>query len=230
MFTQTHILMNAAILTKKGERGANIAAVTGALIPDSDVWLMFIVERIRNTPGCEIFHYRYLEEPWTTAQAFLNSFPLYLLILAIGMTTMTRYSAGDLTPASRFATTHHNRKAAIGSFLTIFAVSALMHISADFLLHHEDARSQFWPLSDWVFRSPISYWDPDYFGNYFAIFEICLGLFLTAILWQRFVRRSIQIAILALCIAYAAPIYASLFGAADHERGPGSCETRKLET
>lgn len=208
MFTQSHILLNAALLTRPNQTGRNIAAIAGAIIPDCDVWVMIIVEFIKRTSGCEVFHYRYQEEPWISLQALFNSFPLYFLLLTVGYFISKR--------TTRFHSS--------GSIILIFSISALLHISIDFLLHHEDARRQFWPLSDWIFRSPISYWDPNYFGNYFVIFEIFLGLFLVAILWKRFSFRFSQTVLVLLCLGYAGPIYASIFGAADHDRGPGSCE------
>jgi hypothetical protein len=62
LFTQSHILLNAAVFAQKKVKDRSVAVVAGAIFPDSDVWLMFIVERICNTPGCEILHYRYLQE------------------------------------------------------------------------------------------------------------------------------------------------------------------------
>jgi hypothetical protein len=117
-----------------------------------------------------------------------------------------------------------NRIHKITAFTLVFAASALVHISIDFLLHHEDARRQFWPLSEWIFRSPVSYWDPSYFGNYFAVFEICFGLILATVLLRRFSTRLMKSVLVVLCLGYIGPIYASFFGAADHYRGPGSCE------
>jgi hypothetical protein len=226
MFTQTHILLNVSLLAKKGMRSRNVAVIAGALFPDSDVLLMFIVERIKNTPGCEIFHYRYLDAPWTTIQTMVNSFPIYLTMTVIGMLMMrTIPGVGSL---ARYNPTgaRMGRLVDFGLLLTLFSISALMHISADFLLHHEDARSQFWPLSDWVFRSPVSYWDPKYFGNHFAKFEILLGLCLAIVVWRRYSIRSVHAIVIVLCLGYVGPIYASLFGAADHDRGPSSCEMR----
>ena len=50
----------------------------------------------------------------------------------------------------------------------------------DFLVHHDDAYRHFWPLSDWKFMSPLSYWDPRYYGNWVSAVDtiIILGLLL----------------------------------------------------
>ena len=57
----------------------------------------------------------------------------------------------------------------------------------DFLLHNDDGRAHFWPLRNWVFQSPVSYWDPDHYGNVAGAVEVALLLLCCGILWQRFV-------------------------------------------
>lgn len=175
------------------------------MIPDCDVWLMIVVEFLRNSTGCETFHYRYLETPWTDIQAIINSIPIFALILAIGGVIW-----------------FWGRKR-VGALILVFALSALLHLCSDILLHHDDARRQFWPISDWIFRSPVSYWDPQYFGKYFVVFELFLGLSLATILVQRFRSIIVRIAIGIGCLGYIIGITASLFEAAAHDRGPGSC-------
>jgi hypothetical protein len=112
--------------------------------------------------------------------------------------------------------------------MMVFAVAALLHVGTDFLLHHNDARRHFWPLSDWVFRSPLSYWDPAYHGDVFVFFEIGLGLSLAAILWRRFPVFKPRLALALACLGYGLILYASVFGAAVHDKGPGSCDDRPV--
>ncbi|MCP4183742.1 MAG: hypothetical protein GY761_10550 [Hyphomicrobiales bacterium] len=226
MFTQTHLLLNSAILTKRHAFSRNCSVVAGALFPDSDVWLMFLVERAKNTPGCEIFHYRYLQEPWISLQAAFNSFLVYVTLFAVGYLFSRTTALRPLSRTGLLNTRASDGLIRAGVLMMLFSGSALLHISIDFLLHNEDARRQFWPVSNWIFRSPLSYWDPNYFGNYFAVFEILLGVSLTIILWRRFPVLKLRIILVLICLAYAAPIYTSIFGAANHDRGQGSCEKR----
>lgn len=198
--------MASALFARPNNRAISIAAISGAMIPDCDVWLMIVVEFLRNSTGCETFHYRYLEPPWTDIQAVINSIPISVLILAIGA-------------AIRFWGSKP-----VGALILVFALSALLHLCCDILLHHDDARRQFWPISDWIFRSPVSYWDPQYYGKYFVVFELFLGLSLAIILIQRFRSIIVRIAIGIGCLGYIIGITASLFEAAAHDRGPGSCE------
>lgn len=226
MFTQTHLLLNSAILSKRHTFSRNCSVVAGALFPDSDVWLMFLVERAKNTPGCEIFHYRYLQEPWLSVQTAFNSFLIYGALFAVGYLFTRTNIFRALSRKGPSSTPAPDGLKGLGVLMMLFSASALLHISIDFLLHNEDARRQFWPISSWIFRSPLSYWDPNYFGNYFAVFEILLGTSLVIVLWRRFPVLKLRIILMLICLAYAAPIYASLFGAANHDRGQGSCEKR----
>lgn len=147
MLTQTHIFVSVALFGKQNAKAVTLAAIFGALLPDTDVWIMIVAEFLRGTTGCETFHFRYLQPPWTSLQAIFNSIPLYGLLLFIGAAAKKM----ECTKAS---------------LLVVFSLSALLHISADFLLHHDDARRHSWPLSDWVFRSPVSYWDPATMANF----------------------------------------------------------------
>ncbi|MCA9837175.1 MAG: metal-dependent hydrolase [Trueperaceae bacterium] len=60
--------------------------------------------------------------------------------------------------------------------------SALLHSLIDILVHHNDGPLLLFPLN-WSlrFHSPISYWDPAYYGIPFAIFEHSLDLILLAL-------------------------------------------------
>ena len=209
MFTQTHLLIGAAVFARPGTKAVTAAGLAGAIVPDSDVWLMFVVERMSGSTGCEVFHYRYWEEPWTTLQSILNSIPLYagMLILAT---------------VGRFVTRAGKRKAF--EVIFVFILSSLIHVSTDFFLHHDDARAQWLPFADWVFRSPISYWDPRYYGQVFALFEIGLAMGLVAIIGYRYVKRSVWIMLSLAMLGYSGSVAASFLELADHDRGPGSCK------
>jgi hypothetical protein len=209
MFTQTHLLVGAALFARPGNRAIALAGLAGALVPDTDVWAMFIIERIGGATGCEVFHYRYWEEPWTTLQTVLNSIPLYVGLLMLALVAMWA------APQSRKL---------VLTLVATFALSSLIHVTTDFLLHHDDARSQLLPLSDWVFRSPFSYWDPDYYGQVFAIFEIGLAITLFVIVGRRYARKAIWIVLCVPMLGYTGSVAASFMEMADHDRGPGSCQ------
>jgi hypothetical protein len=209
MFTQTHLLLGAAVYARPGNCAVAIAGLVGALVPDTDVWLMFIIERLNGSSGCEVFHYRYWEPPWTTFQMALNSIPAYLALIATGLACI-------VFPGSKLR--------AFAIVLLAFASSALLHVCIDFLLHHDDARAQWMPFSGWVFRSPVSYWDPSYYGSAFVPFEIGLGLALVALVGRRFGDKRLWVILAILPLGYVGSIAAGQMSGADHLRGPGSCE------
>jgi hypothetical protein len=88
--------------------------------------------------------------------------------------------------------------------LRAFAGAGLLHALADFLTHHDDTRRQLWPVSDWVFRSPVSYWNPQFYGEAFGMFEVALVVGLTSFLCWRLERWRDR----ALVLAVAAPLLA----------------------
>mmetsp|Transcript_33909 Transcript_33909/g.78296 ORF Transcript_33909/g.78296 Transcript_33909/m.78296 type:complete len:321 (-) Transcript_33909:700-1662(-) len=55
--------------------------------------------------------------------------------------------------------------------------SALFHALCDIPVHHDDGALLLWPLNwSYRFESPLSYYDPDYYGKQFAICEHILDL------------------------------------------------------
>ncbi len=82
-------------------------------------------------------------------------------------------------------------------------------------------------MSDWRFRSPVSYWDPAHYGRLAAAAELLLGLALLLWLLRRARTRGAVALLAAAFLAYAVPLGVT-FGqdAQAHARGPGSCDAR----
>ena len=78
------------------------------------------------------------------------------------------------------------------------AIAALLHIALDFPLHADDAHRHFWPVSDWRFFSPVSYWDPAHNGLVGGGIETLSLLFATGMLWWRFTGLRWRILFLVL--------------------------------
>jgi len=71
-----------------------------------------------------------------------------------------------------------------------FLLGWLGHAVADFFSHVDGARPLFWPLSDWEWSSPVSYYDPLYYGNeFFAISHALILLTMAALLVRRMRRQ-----------------------------------------
>lgn len=65
----------------------------------------------------------------------------------------------------------------------------LGHVVTDLFTHASDAIPIFWPVSDMVIRSPVSYWHPDYYGREFGVINAILTFlavfYLISDAWKR---------------------------------------------
>ena len=68
-----------------------------------------------------------------------------------------------------------------------FLLGWLGHTVTDFLTHANDTRPLFWPITNWRWSSPVSYWDDAYYGQEFSavshglILLVMVGLLLRRI-------------------------------------------------
>ena len=62
-----------------------------------------------------------------------------------------------------------------------FLLGWLGHSIADFLTHEDDTRPLLGPISDWEWSSPVSYYNPLYYGREF--FAVSHGLVLIIVSW-----------------------------------------------
>jgi hypothetical protein len=190
MNTPAHLIFAAAAFARPGRRTVNAAALAGGLLPDLSLYLMVSwALYVRGIPARVVFGELYFSESWQAVLAVDHSLPLWslALILALGL------------------------RSAIG---VAFAGSGLLHAGIDFLVHHDDARRQLWPLSTWVFRSPVSYWDPQHYGYIAAPVEFLTCLALSVMLWRRFAGWPARGLIVAGMVAELAPavMFALMFG------------------
>ena len=189
MNTQTHVLMGALFFGKPLPRLA-FAGAAGGIIPDLPMYVIIGSLRMQGYSLDRIFGEFYWLPWWQIANAVGHNFLLWgILALVSGLLLLknrnksTGYASGN-------------------SAALLFAVSAsaLLHSVIDFLCHRDDAHMHFWPLSEWRFRSSVSYWDPAHYGTWFSFFEAGLGLAMAVILFRRYKGAGIRI-VLALAIA-----------------------------
>jgi len=159
--TPSHMLLGAAVFGRANHARITAAALLGGLAPDISLyvmagWALFV----QNIPPDVVFGQYYFSREWMQVFAYDNSFILWGALLGFGL---------------------WRRK----PLVIAFAGAAILHLVTDFLLHHDDARPHFWPLSDWVFQSPVSYWDSRYYGRIIAPLELLMDFILCFILWQR---------------------------------------------
>ena len=178
MNTPTHMLAAAAVLTEPDNRLRNAAVLFGGLLPDVSIFVLFGWARLQGIPQWEIWRELYWQEPWQTLSAISNSFPLWLAILAIAVALRSRLAM-------------------------VLAGAVLIHLALDFPVHANDAHKHFWPLTDWRFHSPLSYWDTDHHSRYVMLAELGLCLAAITVLWRRFSSLLVRGALFAAVVSLA---------------------------
>jgi hypothetical protein len=175
--TPAHLLIGAAAFGRGGGRGVIWAAFAGALLPDLSLYVMAGISiAVLGIPPETVFRELYYSDAWQTVFAIDNSFILWGGLLGLALW----------------------RRSSWGIALT---GAALLHLALDFPLHHDDGRPHFWPLSGWIFESPLSYWDVRKGARWVAPVELALALGAAATLWVRRPGWVISALILALVVA-----------------------------
>jgi len=175
MNTLAHIVIASAALSRLKAAKRNRAVMAGAFLPDLSMFVFFAWSRLRGWSGDETWNVQYWTEPWQTLGAGSNSFVVFSIVWLISVSRRW-------------------------SLVAILAAAALIHIALDFPLHGDDAHRHFWPLSDWRFASPISYWDPSHNGIWGGLIETLAVLVASALLWTRFSGARVRIAIAAFAV------------------------------
>jgi hypothetical protein len=110
---------------------------------------------------CRLTHHWPEErDAWRMAATFMHAFPVWLLVLSVAL--WRRWT-----------------------LVAAVAASVLLHAALDFPVHHGDALRQLWPISDWRFASPISYWDVQYHARWVRLVELAMLVVASALVWRR---------------------------------------------
>lgn len=177
MNTPAHLLIGAAVMGRSGDRPLIWAAMAGALLPDLSLYLMAGVSLfLLSIPPEVVFRELYYSDAWQTVFAIDNSFLIWGALCAVALWRKSPWAIA-LTGA------------------------ALLHLMLDFPLHHDDGRPHFWPLSGWIFESPISYWDTRHGATWIAPIEAAAASFCALLLWMRRPGWVLSVLIAALLVA-----------------------------
>ena len=181
MNTPAHLIFGMAAFAKADAPKVTLAALAGAMLPDLSLYLMAGVSLfVLGISPQVVFDQLYFSEAWQLVFKIDNSFVLWGLGLAVAL-WLRRAWAIALTGA------------------------ALLHIGLDFPLHHDDGRAHFWPLSNWIFESPVSYWDRGHHAGIIAPIEMVLYGICVVILWRRLREIWERVIIAALGVMQLAP-------------------------
>lgn len=187
MNTPAHLLLGAAVFGHRMRPALVWAGFAGAMVPDLSLYLMAGVALFVMQIDPEVvFGQLYRSRSWQTVFAIDNSFFVWGALLFWGFWRRS-------------------------SILIAFAGAGLLHIALDFPLHHDDGRAHFWPITAWVFESPLSYWDRHHGAGVIAPFELLLALAAYALVIWRKPRLPIWIFASVLILAELFVIYQWLF-------------------
>lgn len=164
MNTPSHLLIGAAVFARRDSPKVTFAAMAGGVVPDLCLmamvaWSLWVLR----IPTGVVFDQLYFSDQWQQVFAIDHNFFLWG-----GLFTLAKVR-------------HMPR-------LYAFAGAGLLHAGVDFLVHHDDARRQLWPLTNFAFHSPVSYWDRAHFGGIVAPVEAGLDIMLAMLLVLRLTR------------------------------------------
>ena len=152
MNTPSHAILNLVIFNQKLRHQASPAILIGAVLPDLPIFVFyFLMKFVYKLPPQQIWSEAYYQPFWQFMVSIFHSIPLALLGVLI---------------------------CHLGNWqvMKLLFISMILHSILDLPVHNDDAHRHFFPLSDYRFISPISYWDVNHYGHIAAFVEILLVL------------------------------------------------------
>jgi hypothetical protein len=182
--TPSHVLYSLILLGRKNTSAKNTFAIAlGGLLPDVATFLFFPLMLILGKNGQEIWDTIYFESGWQAVWSITHS----LWIWPLGL-----FSAWSFKKI----------------WLQYLFSSMLLHICLDFLVHADDAYAHFWPFTGWRFYSPVSYWDPQHYGNIVSAIESLTFVIGAVFLCKRFKSKWMR----GLLVGFSILMLISLIG------------------
>lgn len=155
MNTPSHAVINLFVLGREQLPQANLPIFIGAILPDMPIFVFYgWAKLIARLSEQQIWSVSYYEPFWQNVVAIFHSIPLALLGWLIA------YKLGWQS-------------------MQFLCISMVGHSLLDLPVHNDDAHRHFFPLSNYRFISPISYWDTRHYGGIVSLFELSLTILAT---------------------------------------------------
>lgn len=171
MNTQSHAILTFYLIRRMlGERAerikrVNVVLFSGAIVPDVAIFVFFVWYTLFEPTSQRVMWSELaFREEWQFVFSMFHSFPLWAIV-SVGFLLLKMPRAA------------------------LFCLAALVSAVQDFLVHHDDGHAHFFPFSDYRFESPISYWDPAYYGWYVSAAEVILVLAASVWAYRRLETR-----------------------------------------
>ncbi len=178
MDTTAHIVCNLLVQSRPSYPRIFIWTIVGAILPDLPIFVFYAWESgIVGSSESEIWSTRYFLPGWQNFIDLFNSIPLVILALAASIYFRLQWGV-------------------------VVTVGMLLHIAFDIPLHHDDAHRHFFPISNWRFFSPFSYWDSRFYGDILRPAQVVFVFGGLIWLWMRHPGRSVKVCVLLLALTY----------------------------
>jgi hypothetical protein len=152
MNTPSHAILNLFILHQQMRNQASPAIFIGAILPDIPIFVFFFLMKfVYRLPSQQIWSEAYYQPFWQAVVSTFHSIPIAFIGWLIA-----HFCGWKL--------------------IEVGFISMLIHDFLDLPVHNHDAHRHFYPLSNYRFISPISYWDTKHYGGIVAFVEISLVL------------------------------------------------------
>ena len=177
MNTPAHLLIGAALFSKRDNLALLGGALAGGLLPDLSLYVLAGVSIfVLSIPADVVFDKLYFSDSWQLVFSIDNSFILW----GIGLVLAVAFKR---------------------PVFIAMTCAALLHLICDFALHHDDARAHFWPISNWRFESPLSYWDSNHRAALVAPLAGVATGFATVYMLTGTLHKGIKLGLLLLFLA-----------------------------
>tara|TARA_B100000745_G_scaffold199280_1_gene131432 strand:+ start:803 stop:1390 length:588 start_codon:yes stop_codon:yes gene_type:complete len=182
MITISHAVYSWAlaekVLNDHSQRNLLFMALIGGILPDIAIYFFFSYYKlIMSAPTNLIWSELYFSSAWTPIFTLAHSFILWLVLLIVSRLYKKRW-------------------------LFWLSIGAFTHSVTDFFVHNTDAYAHFWPFFNWKFFSPLSYWDPNYYGEFVSRLDSFFVLLLLLFLFRRYQSTTVRLSLALLAIFY----------------------------
>ena len=147
-----------------------LVIVLGALLPDISLFIMFGYAQLINVPNELIWSDMYYSAFWQQLGAMTNSVPIYLISAIISWAIIQHRLPNNQHAKDTYTIGVQNRTLVSNAAVTVLisSLASALHVATDLPLHHDDGHPHFWPFTNWIYESPISYWDAFHFAGYWV--------------------------------------------------------------
>lgn len=171
MITTTHIILNTTVLGSQKHPERNWPVVLGALLPDIPAFLVIFSPLYYAMGAGRLLNYVFFQN----CTDWFHSIPIALLGFFICLLIQSKSGI-------------------------YFFISMVLHDLEDLPVHAQIVHKHFLPFSQYVFHSPISYWEPQYHANVIAPLEWLLVIVCAYFLWRRSLGPFVQVSLLFVVI------------------------------